>query len=43
MRAAVIVVRNVVWEVGLGLERYISSWIYLEKADLITRGSLLVF
>ena len=28
-------------EVGLGLERYISGWIYLGKADLITRGSLL--
>ena len=26
----------------LGLERYISGWIYLGKADLITKGSLLV-
>ena len=26
----------------LGLERYIRGWIYLGKADLITKGSLLV-
>ena len=30
-------------EDGLGLERYISRWIYLAKADLITRGNLLVW